>query len=140
MATGGSRELPSVMVVMRRPVRIHSSNRPAPRVGTLPGAACFRDLRRVRRWDECREIVGPCYEAAPLHTPATLLVLSELGLSGRSLSGLAWHPNWLFFSVGDFLHNVVGAVFYGVEYFGYVFAQDPDPEQVHAAKSDNAEQ
>jgi hypothetical protein len=46
----------------------------------------------------------------------------------------------VFFSVADFLHDVIGTVFYGVEYFGYVFAHDPDPEQVHASKCDNAEQ
>ena len=46
----------------------------------------------------------------------------------------------LLFTVADFLHDVVGTVFYGVEDLGNVFAQDSDPEQVHASERDNAEQ
>jgi hypothetical protein len=54
VATGGSRELPSVMFVIRRPIRIHPRDRPVPRVKTFPGAACCRNFWPHERSDEHR--------------------------------------------------------------------------------------
>ena len=66
--------------------------------------------------------------------------LSKLRFSRYLLTDYPRHSGQLLFSVADFLHNVIRAVFYGVEDLSNVFAQDPDNEKVHASKCDNAKQ
>ena len=76
VVTGGSRQLPSVMFVIRCPVRIDRRDRPAPRVGTFSGAARCHNFWPHTRSGEYREAVSPRAKAAPLE--ATLLQLLEL--------------------------------------------------------------